>query len=96
MRIWLTCRPRTPSKGHVLSLSPLAGPETAIAFEAQIDLWSALVVPNLLFSFRTPSRCCTITPVSGLQPVGELFLLTSPFIDQVNGRKSGGGWSDAD
>ena len=59
VRICLSCRPRTLSKGHVLSLSPLAGPETAIALEAQIDLWSALVVPNLLFSFRTPSRCCT-------------------------------------
>ena len=28
--------------------------------------------------------CLDNDPVSGLQPVGEMFLLTSPFIDHVN------------
>ena len=40
---------------------------------------------NVLAYRKMGLAASTITPVSGLQPVGELFLLTSPFIDQVNG-----------
>ena len=88
-----------------MSISPLARPETAIALEAQIDLWSALIV-HLLISFRTTSfmHCSSSTAgtsvrltrswagcpdcivVSGLPPDGEVFLLTSPFIDRHPGQ----------
>jgi hypothetical protein len=87
-----------------MTLSPLARPGKAIALEAQIDLWSALIV-HLLISFRIMSfmHCSSSTAgtsvrltrswagcpdcilVSGLSPDGEVFLLTSPFIDRYPG-----------
>jgi hypothetical protein len=87
----------------MVTLSPLARPGKAIALEAQIELWSAIIRPSLLFSFRkrhdvvmnnrsfvTPGEKPSSTD-TGLaatigfpfvRPVGgEIFVLTSPFIE---------------
>src|SRR5262249_6572709 len=79
--------------------------DTALALEAQIDPWSALVVP-LADRLRTMSlmHCSSSTAGTSVSPYpnagwlprpfhwsglsldGEVFLLTSPFIDRYVGQ----------